>query len=183
MRPSASGRTWTISAPRSSCAWAICPTVGNSYSLITIRFRSPERSSAETSPLTPCETDVVTATSSGSACTRRGERSACRLVPLDPELPLRAVLVPAREPLLGGGAHTVRERALRARVGVGRVLEDRELAADLVPDHRPTAPGTPCAAPRARAGRRPCPRARPDPWTARTRGRRSRARRSRSAPR
>ena len=65
------GRTWTTSAPRSSCACAICPTVGNSYSLITIRFRSPSRGSAETSALTPCETEVVTATSSASAWSSR----------------------------------------------------------------------------------------------------------------
>ena len=56
-----------------------------------------------------------------------GERGAGGLVALDPELPLGAVLVPAREPLLGRGAHTIRERTLRARVRVGRVLEDREL--------------------------------------------------------
>ena len=56
-----------------------------------------------------------------------GERSAGGLVALDPELPLRAVLVPAREPLLRGGANAVRERTLRARVRVRRVLEDREL--------------------------------------------------------
>ena len=65
--PSASGRTCTTSAPRSSCAWAIWPTVGNSYSLITMRLRPPRSNgSAETMPLTPCETDVVTATSSAS---------------------------------------------------------------------------------------------------------------------
>src|SRR5688500_5063098 len=69
MRPSDSGLTWTTSAPRSSCACAICPTVGNSYSLMTIRFRSPLRSSAETSALTAWETEVVTATSSGCAPT------------------------------------------------------------------------------------------------------------------
>ena len=32
IRPSESGCTWTTSAPRSSCACAICPTVGNSNS-------------------------------------------------------------------------------------------------------------------------------------------------------
>ena len=69
--PSSSGRTCTTSAPRSSCACAICPTVGNSYSLITIRFRPASRGSAETSALTPCDTDVVTATSSASAWSRR----------------------------------------------------------------------------------------------------------------
>ena len=66
IEPSASGRTWTTSAPRSSWAWAIWPTVGNSYSLITI-FGRARRSSAETIPLTPCVTEVVTASSDGSA--------------------------------------------------------------------------------------------------------------------
>jgi hypothetical protein len=76
--PSSSGRTWTTSAPLSSCACAIWPTVGNSYSLITIRFRTPSSGSAETSALTPCDTDVVTATSSGRACSSRAtaERNA-----------------------------------------------------------------------------------------------------------
>src|SRR5207342_2518766 len=37
---------------------------------MTIRFRPPKRSSAETSALKPCETDVVTATSSAAACSR-----------------------------------------------------------------------------------------------------------------
>ena len=69
--PSDPGSTWTTSAPRSSCACAIWPTVGNSYSLITIRFRLPSSGSAETSALTPCETEVVTATSSASAWSRR----------------------------------------------------------------------------------------------------------------
>ena len=63
-----------------------------------------------------------------------GEPRACRLGPLDPELPLGAVLVPAGQVLLVGGAHAVRERALRARVQVGRVREDRELAADGLAD-------------------------------------------------
>ena len=65
--PSGPGPTCTTSAPRSSCACAICPTVGNSYSLITIRFRSRSSGRAETSALTPCDTDVVTATSSARA--------------------------------------------------------------------------------------------------------------------
>ena len=43
--------------------------------------------------------------------------------------------------------------------------------------------GTPCAAPRPRGGRRPCPRARAGPSRARSRDRRSRATRSRSARR
>ena len=64
------GRTWTTSAPRSSCACAIWPTVGNSYSLITI-FGRACRSSVETIPLTPCVTEVVTASSVASACNSR----------------------------------------------------------------------------------------------------------------
>jgi len=65
--PPGSGVTWTTCAPRGACACAICPTVGNSYSLITMRLRSPLKSSAETSALTACETEVVTATSSAGA--------------------------------------------------------------------------------------------------------------------
>jgi hypothetical protein len=64
---SGSGSTRTISAPRSSCAWAIWPIVGNSFSEMTIRFRSPRNRSAETSPLTAADTDVWMATSSGAA--------------------------------------------------------------------------------------------------------------------
>ena len=63
----------------------------------------------------------------GLGVQQAGERRSSRLVALDPVLPLGAVLVPAGKPLLGGGANAVRERALRARVRVDRVLEDREL--------------------------------------------------------
>ncbi len=66
------------------------------------------------------------------------EAGASGFVPLDPELPLRAVFVPAAQPLLDRRTNTVRERALRARVEVDGVLEDRKLRADRVPDaHRP----------------------------------------------
>ena len=72
--PSASGVTWTTSAPRSSCAWAIWPTAGNSCSLITILVRPPRSNgSALTIALTPWETEVVTATSSGTACSSRAK--------------------------------------------------------------------------------------------------------------
>ena len=71
IRPSGSGRTWTTSAPRSSCACAIWPTVGNSNSEMTIRERPCSSGSALTSALTACETDVVTAISPGSAFTSR----------------------------------------------------------------------------------------------------------------
>ena len=66
----------------------------------------------------------------GVAVEQLGEARAGRLGALDPELPLGAVLVPAGEVLLVGGAHPVRQRALRAGVEIGLVLEDRELAAD-----------------------------------------------------
>jgi hypothetical protein len=58
------------------------------------------------------------------------ERAARRLRALDPVLPLGAVLVPAREVLLVRLPHVTRERALRARIRVRRVLEDREALAD-----------------------------------------------------
>ena len=128
--PSASGRTWTTSAPRSSCACAIWPTVGNSYSLITIRFRSPSSGSADDERADPLgdgrrDGDVVRV-----GVEQARDRRAERLVPLDPEVPLGPVRVPAGELLLDGVADAVRERALRARVEVGRCLEDRELAPD-----------------------------------------------------
>ena len=67
-----------------------------------------------------------------------GEGGSRGLVPLDPEIPLGAVLVPARDPALDCGAHAGRERPLRAGVRVDRVLEDRELVPDCRPDaHRP----------------------------------------------
>ena len=72
----------------------------------------------------------------GLAVEQLGEARARRLGPLDPEFPLGPVLVPAGEVLLVGGADAVRERALRARVEVRRVLEDRELA----PTASPTPP-------------------------------------------
>ena len=115
-----------------------------------------------------------------------GERRARRLVSLDPELPLGSVLVPAREPLLRGSANAIRERSLRARVRVRRVLEDRELvpngqARGQVPGHVPSGQGRPCGAPRAGSAPRPCPRARHGRWRGRTHGPRSTARCSRSA--
>ena len=61
------------------------------------------------------------------AVQQRGEPRTGRLGPLDPELPLGAVLVPPREVLLVGGPDAMREGALRAGVEVDRVLEDREL--------------------------------------------------------
>ena len=193
MRPSGSGRTWTTSAPRSSCACAICPTVGNSYSLMTIRFRSPVRSSAETSALTPCETDVVTATSSGAACTRpanAARAASFRSTQNSHSAPF------ASQPSSHSSAAArtrMRERALRARVRVGRVLEDRELGPNghARGQARGSDPGDMSLA--AKVGlaqlvvleelRRPCPRARPGRSRARSRGRRSRATRSRSARR
>ena len=82
------------------------------------------------------------------------EHGAGGLVPLDPELPLGAVLVPAGEPLLRRRAHAVPERPLRARVRVHGVLEDRELrphgrAGDQLRAHGLSGQGRPSAAPRA----------------------------------
>ena len=62
--------TCTTSAPRSSCACQIWPIVGNSKSLITT-FGRVVKSIALASALTPADSDVVTATSSGSPSTRR----------------------------------------------------------------------------------------------------------------
>ena len=60
------------------------------------------------------------------------------LGPLDPVLPLGAVLVPAREVLLVRRPNVVGERALRARVRIHGVLEDREALADgRAGSHRP----------------------------------------------
>ena len=140
--PSASGRTWTTSAPRSSWACAIWPTVGNSYSLITI-FGRARRSSAETMPLTPCVTEVVTASSAGSACRSRANAAraaSARSTQTSHSAPFSSQ--PSRYSSYAV-ADAVRERALRARVQVRRVREDRELA----PDRRADLPGEqrPCA--------------------------------------
>ena len=43
----------------------------------------------------------------GLGVQKASEPGPCRLVALDPELPLRPVLVPARKPLLGSGPHAV----------------------------------------------------------------------------
>ena len=58
-----------------------------------------------------------------------GEGRPGGLGPLDPVLPRRPALVPARQIVAVRGAHRVRERALRARVDVGQPLEDREARA------------------------------------------------------
>ena len=84
------------------------------------------KSIALASALTPAESDVVTATSSGCAVDEARERRARRLGALDPVVPRRAALVPARQVVVVRGAHRVGERALRARVDVGEPLEDRE---------------------------------------------------------
>ena len=134
--PSASGWTWTTSAPRSSCACAIWPTVGNSYSLITIRFRSPSSRSADVSALTPWETDVVTATSSVSAWSKPAiavRKASFRSTQKSHSAPFASQPVSHSS---HGVPHPVRERTLRARVEVRRSLEDRELATDSGTDHR-----------------------------------------------
>ena len=112
------------------------------------------------------------------------DRASERLVPVDPEAPFGPVRVPAREPLVDCRADGVRERALRARVEVGRGLEDRKLVADRGADTtRLNGQGMPFAGPRRRAASPRCPRGRRGPSRERSRGRRSRARRSRSARR
>ena len=70
MRSNSSGCACTTRAPRDSCACQIWPTVGNSRSDSTIFERPPYRSPLA-SALTPAETDVVTAISSGSALISR----------------------------------------------------------------------------------------------------------------
>ncbi len=67
----------------------------------------------------------------GADETREGR--SCGIRPFDPVLPLGAVLVPAGEVLLVGLPDVDREGALRAGVGVRRVLEDREPGAYGVP--------------------------------------------------
>ena len=62
------------------------------------------------------------------------ERRAGSLGALDPVLPLRAILVPAVEVLVVGGADDVGERSLRAGVDVDLVAEDREPPANCCPD-------------------------------------------------
>src|SRR5215208_6430954 len=71
---------------------------------------------------------AANASGCGSTWTTSAPRSscACAICPLDPVLPLRPVLVPAVEVLLVGGADGVGERALRARVDVDALAEDRK---------------------------------------------------------
>ena len=126
--PAPSARTRTTSAPRSSCACQIWPIVGNSKSLITTRGRSAEvdaaREGAHAGRERRRDRDVV-----GRAADEPRERAACRLGALDPVVPRRAALVPARQVVVVCGAHRVGERALRARVDVRQPLEDREAMA------------------------------------------------------
>ena len=180
-RPDARGRP---RAPRSSCAWAIWPIVGNSYSLITIRFRSPSSGSAETSALTPCETDVVTATSSASAWS--SPAIALR------NASFRSTQKPHSAPFASQPAShsstAVRTRCESAPcehelryVAVSKIGNSPRIAAPT--PTRLNGQGMPFAGPRRRAARPRCPRGRRGPSRGRSRGRRSRARRSRSARR
>ena len=139
----------------------------------------------ETIPLTPCVTEVVTASSVGSACSSRAKAARAASARSTQCCPLGAVLVPAVEPALDRVLDAVRERPLRARVQVGRVREDRELG----PDRRSrrarnlNGQGMPSASPHLAEDRPPCPPAPAARSRARSRGRRSRARHSRSARR
>src|SRR4051812_31482574 len=67
--PSSAARTCETRAPRASCACQIWPIVGNSQSVRTTFDRFVKRRPLA-SALTPAESDVVTATSSGPALTR-----------------------------------------------------------------------------------------------------------------
>jgi hypothetical protein len=67
-RSNSDGWACTTRAPRDSCACQIWPTVGNSSSVVTIFERLAKRSPLA-SALTPAESEVVTAISSGSALT------------------------------------------------------------------------------------------------------------------
>ena len=95
-----------------------------------MRFRPFSSGSAETSALTPCETEVVTATSSARAWRRPAmlERNVSfRSTQKSHSAPFSSQ--PASQPSTAC-ADAVREGALRARVQVRRGLEDRELAAN-----------------------------------------------------
>ena len=70
----------------------------------------------------------------GLAMQEPGKPGPRGLGPLDPELPLGAVLVPPGEVLLVGSAHPVRERPLRTGVEIGRMREDRELVPNRLAD-------------------------------------------------
>src|SRR6266516_7361047 len=67
--PSSAARTCETRAPRASCACQIWPIVGNSQSVRTTFDRFVKRRPLA-SALTPAESDVVTAISSGPALTR-----------------------------------------------------------------------------------------------------------------
>src|SRR6266566_872281 len=67
--PSSAAATCETRAPRASCACQIWPMVGNSQSVMTTFDRFVKRRPLA-SALTPAESDVVTAISSGAALTR-----------------------------------------------------------------------------------------------------------------
>src|SRR5215831_13774849 len=70
----------TTRAPRASCACQICPIVGNSQSVSTTFERRVKRSPLA-SALTPADSEVVTAISSGPALTRlpkEARAASCR---------------------------------------------------------------------------------------------------------
>ena len=181
--PSSAALTCMTRAPRASCACQIWPIVGNSQSVRTTFDRCVKRRPLA-SALTPAESDVVTAISSGTCVDEPGEGSAGGFLPLHPVLPRRALVVPVLEVLLVGSAHRVRQRPLRARVDVHLPLEDREsVPAPSRERGGLNGQGRPSSSPRVQAGllrALPAPVAR---WRARSRGLRSRAPCSHSARR
>ena len=170
--------------PRSSCACQIWPTVGklevgHDDARPLARSLKRARQRAHAGRERGRDGDLV-----GPGADEPGERRSGRLGALDPVVPGRAAVVPARQVVVVGGTHRIRERALRARVDVDEPLEDREPVSAAVRHGRGVnGQGRPSADRRWRSGRRPAPRGRRGPSRARSRGRRSRARRSRSARR
>ena len=178
-----SAGTWTTSAPRRSWACQIWPIVGklevghdDARPLVEAE-RARQR--AHAGRQRGGDGDLV-----GPGADEPGERRSGRLGALDPVVPGRTALVPARQVVVVGGAHRIRERALRARVDVDEALEDRERGVGSGP------PRSCCQRPRyafrrsSLAIRSPAgPRGRRGRWRGHTRGRRSRGRRSRSARR
>ena len=197
MRPSGSGRTWTTSAPRSSCACAICPTVGNSYSLIDDPVplageveRGDERADALRDRRR--HRDVVGLRVHEAARTRL-ERPRSRSTQNSHSAPFSSQ--PASHSSAAArtrfaSAPCEHEFAYVVCSKIGNSARTRHAWGQVLGLTRPTrspdaitGQGRPCGAPRAGGAPTPFPRARRDRSRARSRGRRSRATRSRSARR
>ena len=172
--PSSAAETCVTRAPRASCACQICPIVGNSQSVSTTFERFVKRRPLA-SALTPAESDVVTAISSGPALTRpaKAARAASwRSIQYSQGAPFSsqsARYCPYAD------ADRVRQCSLRTGVDVHLLLEDREAVTAAVRDRRRlNGQGRPFADPRARAAPARGPRARAGLSRGRSRDRRSR---------